>query len=206
MQAEEPKPLTIKSRIDLAGVEGRVDHFTADVSRKRLFMAALGNQTIEVLDVENATRLRTLRDLAEPQGLYYDSTTNRLFVGCRKDGTTKVFNAETYDLLETARFSGNVDNIRYDAQRRRIVVGYGSGKGALGFLDLNGKKTASIPLDGHPESFQIERTGVRAFVNVPDKKEIEVADVAKSAVVAKWPVTSALKNFPMALDEAQHGC
>jgi DNA-binding beta-propeller fold protein YncE len=204
VQAEEPKPLTLKGRIDLAGVEGRIDHFTADVSRKRLFMAALGNQTIEVLDVENGKRIRTLRDLAEPQGLYYESATNRLFVGCRKDGTTKVFNADTYQLLETASFSGNVDNIRYDTRGRRIVVGYGSGSGALGFLDLNGKKSGSIPLDGHPESFQLEKVGTRVFVNVPDHKEIEVADVVKSAVVTKWPVTSALKNFPMALDEAHH--
>jgi len=204
MQAQEPKPLTIKGRIDLAGVEGRIDHFTADVSGKRLFMAALGNQTIEVLDIENGKRIRTLGDLAEPQGLYYEGSTNRLFVGCRKDATTKVFNADTYQLLETARFSGNVDNIRYDARSRRIVVGYGSGSGGLGFLDLNGKKTGSIPLDGHPESFQLEKAGTRVFVNVPDQKEIEVADVVKNSVIAKWPVTSAVKNFPMALDEGHH--
>jgi WD40 repeat protein len=142
-------------------------------------VAALGNQTIEVLDVENGKRLRTLGDLAEPQGVYYDSSTNRLFVGCRKDGTTKVFSADTYELLETATFSGNVDNIRYDARGRRIVVGYGSGSGALGFLDLNGKKTGSIPLDGHPESFQLEKSGNRVFVNVPDREEIEVADVVR---------------------------
>src|SRR5215813_1293631 len=202
MQAEEPKFLIVKGRIDLAGVEGRIDHFTADLSGKRLFMAALGNQTIEVLDVDKEKRMRTLRDLAEPQGLYYDNSTNRLFVGCRKDGTTKAFNADTYQLLETATFSGNVDNIRYDARDRRIVVGYGSG--ALGFLDLNGKKMASIPLDGHPESFQLEKSGTRVFVNVPDQKQIEVADVVKNSVVAKWPVTSALRNFPMALDEAHH--
>jgi hypothetical protein len=39
---------------------------------------------------------------------------------------------------------------------------------------------------------------------VPDDKELEVADLAKNAVIAKWPVTSALKNYPMALDEAHH--
>jgi hypothetical protein len=59
-------------------------------------------------------------------------------------------------------------------------------------------------LDGHPESFQLEKTGTRVFVNVPDQKEIEVADLAKNAVLAKWPVTSALKNYPTALDEKLH--
>jgi hypothetical protein len=204
VQSQEPIPLTISSRIELAGVEGRIDHFTVDVTRKRLFMAALGNETIEVLDVQSGKRLRTIRNLAEPQGLYYESSTNRLFVGCRKDATTKVFNADSDELLGTATFPGNVDNIRYDARGRRIVVGYGSGTGALGFLDLNGRKTGSIALDGHPESFQIEKQGTRVFVNVPDHKVIEVADVLKNAVVAKWPVTSAARNFPMALDEGHH--
>jgi hypothetical protein len=41
-------------------------------------------------------------------------------------------------------------------------------------------------------------------VNVPDRKQIEVVDLAKSVVVSKWHVKSALKNYPMALDETHH--
>ena len=59
-------------------------------------------------------------------------------------------------------------------------------------LDSNGKKTGEIALDAHPESFQLEKTGARVFVNVPDRKEIQVADLAKNALLTKWPVTSAL--------------
>jgi DNA-binding beta-propeller fold protein YncE len=59
-------------------------------------------------------------------------------------------------------------------------------------------------LDAHPESFQLEKAGTRVFVNVPDRKEIQVADLAKNVLLAKWSVTSALKNYPMALDEPHH--
>lgn len=31
-------------------------------------------------------------------------------------------------------------------------------------------------IDAHPESFRLEEIGNRIFVNVPDKKEIEVID------------------------------
>jgi DNA-binding beta-propeller fold protein YncE len=202
LHAQEPNALALKPRIDLSNVEGRIDHFTADLNRNRLFMAALGNRTVEVLDVQSGKRLRTIADLAEPQGLYYDPTTDRLFVGCGEDGTVKIFNAVTYQLLATIKFSGDVDNIRYDARDHRIVVGYGDG--ALGFLDSSGKKTATITLDAHPESFQLEKAGTRVFVNVPARREIEVADVVKKLVTAKWPVTSALRNYPMALDENHH--
>lgn len=202
MYAQESKLLLLKARIDLSGVEGRIDHFSPDLKGQRLFMAALGNQSVEVLDVAGAKRITTIRDVAEPQGIYFDSSTNRLFVACRKDGAAKVFDGGTLRLLATAKFSGDADNVRYDARRNRIIVGYGDG--ALGFIDAEGKKLGEIRLDAHPESFQLESSGTRAFVNVPDSKQIEVADLTKMAVVAKWPVTSALKNYPMTLDEANH--
>jgi hypothetical protein len=40
----------LKQTIALPGVEGRIDHFALDASGKRLFVCALGNNTVEVLD------------------------------------------------------------------------------------------------------------------------------------------------------------
>jgi hypothetical protein len=202
IHGQDQQPLSLTSRIELPDVNGRIDHFSADVKGKRLFMSALGNNTVEVLDVDAGKRLRTLTDLANPQGAYYEPSTNRLFVACAKDGATKLFDAGTFQLLNTAKFSADADNIRYDARGHRVIVGYGDG--ALAFLDSNGKKTGEIALDAHPESFQLEKPGTRVFVNVPDKKEIQVADLVKNTLVGKWPVTSALKNYPMALDEGHH--
>jgi DNA-binding beta-propeller fold protein YncE len=202
VHGQDRQPLSMTGRIELANVDGRIDHFSADVKGKRLFMSALGNHTVEVLDVDSGKRLRTLSDLAEPQGAYYDPSTNRLFVACAKDGSTKLFDAGNFQLLDTAKFSEDADNIRYDARGSRVIVGYGDG--ALAFLDSKGNKTGEIALDAHPESFQLEKTGTRVFVNVPDKKEIQVADLVKNSLLAKWPVTSALKNYPMALDEGHH--
>ncbi len=200
--AQPPKALRLSARFELAGVDGRIDHLSADVKGRRLFLAALGNQTLEVLHVENGRRLHTIPHLAEPQGVYYDPSTNRLFVACARDGTTRLFDGRSLQPLETVDFSADADNVRYDSRDGRIIVGYGDG--ALGLLDPAGKKLAGIPLDAHPESFQLERTGTRVFVNVPDRKEIEVVDLPRKAVIAKWPVTSALKNYPMALDETHH--
>jgi len=199
---QDSAALTLKGQIALPNVNGRIDHFSADVKNQRLFVSALGNHTVEVLDIEGGKRLHTIPDLAEPQSVFYDPATNHLFVACAKDGTVKVFDGSSFQLLATAKFSSDADNLRYDGRAGRVIVGYGDG--ALGFLDPAGKKAGEIALDGHPESFQLEKSGSRVFVNVPDDKELEVADLARNLVLAKWPVTSALKNFPMALDEAHH--
>ena len=78
------------------------------------------------------------------------------------------------------------------------------GGGALAILDTNGKQVRNIDMDAHPESFQLEKVGTRVFVNVPDRQEVEVADLAKGTVLARLPVMAWTTNFPMSLDETHH--
>ena len=210
---EESPALSLEAHIPLSNVKGRIDHFSVDVKGQRLFVAAVDNHTLEVVDLKSGQRVHTIPNLAEPQGVFYDASTNRLFVACGLDGVTKIFDGTTFQVLATVKFPDDADNIRYDARSKGVIVGYAGAKqlrkreegtGGLGFLDSNGKKTGDLVVDAHPESFQLEEVGTRLFVNVPEKKEIEVIDAVKRTVLARWPVTSAQNNFPMALDEAHH--
>jgi hypothetical protein len=47
---QDSSPLRLDGRIELANVEGRIDHLSADVKGRRLFVSALGNHTLEVID------------------------------------------------------------------------------------------------------------------------------------------------------------
>jgi DNA-binding beta-propeller fold protein YncE len=204
--------LSLEAHIPLSSVKGRIDHFSVDVKRHRLFVAAVENHTLEVVDLKSGQRVHTIGDLAEPQGVFYDPKTNHLFVACGLDGVTKVLDGDTFQVLVTIKFPDDADNIRYDPHSKGVIVGYAGAKqlrkreegtGGLGFIDSTGKKTGDIVVDAHPESFQLEKSGSRIFVNVPEKKEIEVIDAATHSVLARWTV-SAEDNFPMALDEANH--
>jgi hypothetical protein len=207
--------LTLKTRIPLANVNGRMDHLSVDLKGQRLFATAFGNHTLEVIDLKSGRQMRTIANLDEPQGAFYDASTNRLFVASG-DGSVKIFDGTNFRVLTTVKLSSDADNVRYDARSNRIIVGYGGekfvggkavrgqGNGALAFIDSTGKKTLEIPVGGHPESFQLEKSGTRVFVNDPDQSEVEVADVVKGTVLAHWPVTTCKDNFPMTLDEAHH--
>jgi hypothetical protein len=210
---ENSQPLTLKTRIALANVRGRIDHMSVDVRGQRLFVAAVENHTLEVIDLQSGKQAHTITDLAEPQGVFYDASTNRLFVACALDGAVKIYDATDFRLLHTVKFPDDADNIRYGARAKSVIVGYAGAKslrdreegtGGLGFIDSDGKIPGEVIIDAHPESFQLEKSGTRLFVNVPDKQEIEVVEVAKRKVVARWSVTSAKDNFPMALDESHH--
>jgi DNA-binding beta-propeller fold protein YncE len=196
------QPLKLEQTIPLPGVEGRIDHLTVDLNNQRLFVAALGNNTVEVLDIKGAKRLHTISGLHEPQGVLYVLGENRLFVANAKDGTCRIYDATSFQLLQTIGYGDDADNIRFDAPAKQVYVGYGSG--ALGVLDLSGKKVLDIKLDAHPESFQLEKKGTRILVNITDSRKIAVIDRNKKAVVGQWETGGALANFPMAFDEANH--
>src|SRR5579862_9281098 len=213
--AQDSPALMPKDPIRLSKVEGRMDHMSVDVKGQRLFATAFDNHTLEVIDLRTGRQIHTISNLDEPQGAYYDAATNRLFVACGGDGTVKIFDGTPLQLLQTVTLDLDADNVRYDARGKHIVVGFGGekflagkvarpgGGGALAMLDSNGKIVGEIDMDAHPESFQLEKSGTRVFVNVPDKQEVEVADLVKGTVLARWPVTCTT-NFPMALDELHH--
>jgi hypothetical protein len=194
--------LKLVRTIPLPGVSGRIDHMAADTQGHRFFMAALGNDTVEVMDIEAGKRLQTISGCSEPQGLVFLPKQNHLFIANGGSSELKIYDGEKFQLLKTTGSLGDADNVRLDATNNRVYVGFGSG--ALGAFDTNGVQVANIPLDGHPESFQLEQNGNRIFVNVPGDRSIAVIDRVQQNVVAKWRLTEAHSNFPMALDEANH--
>ena len=196
-------PLRLVQAIPLDGVEGRIDHLAADTKGQRLFVAALGNGTVEVVDLRSGRRSRRLRGFHEPQGLGFVASPPRLFVANGADGTCEVLHGETFTHLRTLRFSADADNVRYDPRTRQVYVGYGSG--ALGGCDAaTGYSLDDIVLPAHPESFQVESAGSRVFVNVPDTREVVLIERARGRSVTQWHIEDFAANYPMALDEAGH--
>jgi len=112
----------------------------------------------------------------------------------------QLIDANEYRLLKAISLGDDSDNVRYDATAKRLYVGYGSGAlAAIGPAD--GKVLGRVKLAGHPESFQLEQTGPRIFVNVPTAEHIAVIDRNTMNITATWPVAGAKANYPMALDE-----
>src|SRR5437879_2653570 len=199
-QANEP--LKLEKTIQLPDVQGRIDHMSLDVKGQRLFVSALGNNTVEVVDLKAGKRANTISGLKEPQGAVYVADKNRLFVASSKDGTVKIFDGTSFQLLKTIEYGEDADNLRYDAARQRVYVGFGGG--ALGELDTEGQKISETRLDAHPESFQLEKGSSRIYVNLPGSRKVAIEDREAHSVATSWGMGLSLGNYAMALDEADH--
>jgi DNA-binding beta-propeller fold protein YncE len=194
---QEGKPLELVRTIPMPKVDGRIDHLAYDAKGGRLFVAALENNTVEVIDLAQGKVVHRIEGLREPQGILF--LEGQIVVASGGDGSCRFYDGVTFKLSKTVDCKDDADNVRSDAEAKRVYVGYGGG--GLAVIDpATGAKVADIPLEGHPESFQLESKGKRIFVNVPKAGHIAVADREKRTVIATWKL-SAGANYPMALDE-----
>jgi len=200
--AQAAQPLHLEKTIELPDVQGRIDHMSLDVKGERLFVSALGNHTVEVVDVKTGKRIKSIPGLKQPQGVLYVPAENRLYVADGEDGSVRIFEGTSFQPLQNLAYGDDADNLRYDLATQHVYVGFGSG--GLGEFGTNGQKIAEIRLDAHPESFQIERNSPRIYVNLPNSLKIAVIDREKRLVVATWRTGGPQANFPMALDETDH--
>ena len=196
--AAPPLPELV-STLPMPGVKGRIDHFSWSPKDHRLFVAALGNDTVEVLDTQRPRRA-SIPGLGEPQGVVYLADSNRLYIANGGANRVDIVDADSLKPLMHIDDMDDADNVRYDAAAHKVFVGYGNG--ALRIVDpATGRSGGDIALPGHPESFELERDGNRAFVNVPSARSVVVVDRVKRKTLARWDTAGASANFPMALDE-----
>ena len=196
------KPLVMTGAIPLPNVQGRIDHFAND-TKGRLFISALGNNSEEVVDLSAGRVIQSI-SVPRPQGVVYAPASNELFVGS-DEGKLYIYNGDSFALITSIDFGDDVDNLRYDAAKKLVYVGYGDEEaGAIAVVDAttNRRLPQEYKLGAHPESFRLETSGPKIYVNLPDLNQVAVIDRNTNAI-SRWPIKLE-SNFPMALDESDH--
>jgi len=198
--AEGTPALRHVGAVPLPGVSGRIDHLAIDVDNQRLFVAALGNGSVEVIDLRAGTRSRSVKGLKEPQGLIYLPSLRKAVVASG-GGSVVSFDDGAPPKTDTLAALADADNVRFDSGAGRLYVGYGGGALAV-FDQAHMRRLGDIKLPGHPEAFALHSSTAALYVNVPATKSIVVVDRLKGRVVSTITLKSVEGNYPMALDEA----
>lgn len=194
--------LVLNKTITLPNVKGRIDHLDVNLEDGIVYMAALGNNSLEAASLDKGAVLHSIKDLDEPQGVIFIPSTNEIMVANGGDGSCRFYNKTSFEKTGTIDLGSDADDVRYDSIERKIYVGYGNGGIAIVDPEKH-QKIGEVKLPGHPEGFQIDRSLKKLFVNVPDANEIAVVDLKNLKVEAKWK-TEYGANFPMAIDETNH--
>src|ERR1700693_1578168 len=199
-------PLQLEEQIPVPSVAGRIDHFSADAKRKRLFVSALGNNSLEVIDVFAGRVVHSIKGLPQPQVPLYGLAVDKLYVANAEDGKVRVYDGATSTLRKTIDFGKDPDNMRYDEASKRVYVGFGEDDGGIAMIDPKTDERGGdvYQTEGHPESCQVEGKGDHIFVNVPDAGNVVESIDKKTGAVTKWPLRDLRANYAMALNEEDH--
>lgn len=210
-EACRAQALVPRGQVMLRGVEGRLDHLAYDPATHRLFISALENQSVEIVDLARRQQLPGIKGVRDPQGLLVIPGRNRLIVASRGDGTCRSFDATTLAEGPWVDLGRNADNLRYEPARQWILVGSGGepGDGLVSIIELasllpaaeggrpappqspadfrllrprQGVPLAEIALPSHPESLQIDAATGRVLVNLPDEHRVTVLQLGTNSL------------------------
>src|ERR1041384_8105962 len=124
---QSPAALQLTATIPMPNVSGRIDHLGVDEIRQRLFVAALGNDTVEVID----------------------ASSNAVAIANGNTGTLQLVDATTLQTRWTIPIGGDADNVRYDAAAKRLLVAY---EGGIAIVDPPAAPAVQpIALSGPPQ-------------------------------------------------------
>lgn len=169
-----------------------MDHFSADVSDRRLFISALGNHTVEVVDLTTGKWLRSLSGVEKPQGECYVARLKKLFTADGSAGNVRVYRGSDLQLLKTIPLDLGPDAEDYDPVTRRLYVGYGgedAGKpyGEVGIIDaISDRHIGDIRTSAHPGAILVARSGQVIYITVPKAQEVSQIDASAGRIVATW--------------------
>jgi len=125
VHGQDRPTLRLVQTISLPDVVGRLDHMAVDAEKKRLFVAAVANGTLEVLDLDAGRVINTIPGIKDAQdAVFLGGNFNKLYVSSL-DGTLRIFQGETFRLIQAIKLEPDPNRLLYDPTTDLIYFGYG---------------------------------------------------------------------------------
>jgi hypothetical protein len=215
--AQEKQTLRLVQTIPLPNVKGRLDHMGVDLEQRRLFVAAVSNNSLEVIDLTGGRVLKSLSGFKDTQdALFLGGNFNKLYVSSL-DGHVRIFQGETFNLVQDFELEPNPNRLFYDPDTNLVYFGYGGQdagfdqyervgimqvKPGAGYDQLVGDMIAPTPRPGHLAEMAMD-DDKRLLVCDSRDDIIYQFDARKRWLVKSWPARGD-GAADLALDRARH--
>jgi len=204
-------PLALLRTIPLPDIIGDFDHFAIDHINDRLYVAAEEHHSIEVFNLKTGEHLQSVGGVTTPHTIAFVPEKAQLLIADGGDGSCRVFDVR--DMREAKRIplEAGPDAGLYDPEKRVFYIGNGGRRArqAFSFVSIvsanEEKEIGRIRVEtANLESMALNRAANLLYVNMQDKSQIAVVDLAKNEVRQIWSIANLNLNTTMAFDAQHH--
>jgi DNA-binding beta-propeller fold protein YncE len=214
--AEPQAAVTLLSTTYLPEIIGDFDHFAVDLKRNHLFVSAEVHHSIEMFDLKTGAHLQSIGGFKTPHSVAFAPEKDELLVADGGDSALILLSGDDFHRIDRVQLldgsatgkGDSPDAAYYDAANRLYYIGNGGISANLPDSEIavfsvdQGKLIDKIPIPGNNlESMGIDHIHHRLYVNIRDKQEIGVVDLATKQVIATWTAPGLQKNTALAVDE-----
>ncbi len=185
--AARPTPGTSGLRVvdRIAGPDGHWDYASFDPAWRRVYVAH--GDTVMVIDADTG---KAKADFAPGSHLHTVMAipgSDLVLTTNSGDSSARILNAADGSLIASVPTAKDPDAAIYDPASRLVLV-MGGDSGEITFVDVKAAKAVgSLVVGGALEFPALDGKG-RLFVNIEDKNEIAVIDLATRKVVKRYPL------------------
>jgi YVTN family beta-propeller protein len=181
------------------GGDGGWDYLHVDSTARRLYVS----HATKVIVVD-LVKDEVVGEIADTPGVHgvVAGANGRIYTSNGREARVSVVDARTLKTIQKVETAPNPDFIMYEPSRQEVYAFNASGSATV--IDTAGVVTATIPLGGKPEAAVVDATEGLAYVNIEDKNEIAVVDIARHEVTARWSIAPGQAAAGLALDAHTH--
>jgi DNA-binding beta-propeller fold protein YncE len=193
------------TRVMHVGGSGAWDYIAFDPETHLLFVPRTTHT--QVVEAQSGKVVADIPGQKRNHGVAIVHSAGRGFITDGGNGCVYVFDLKSYQVLGSVKLEDDADGIQYDPGTNKVLVVCGDPGHLYAFapdIDPNGGSPGTpADLGGSIEYLAADGKG-KAFVNINDKNQVGVVDLATMKVTDKWTVGDGGKPVGMSIDR-EHG-
>jgi len=179
------------------GGDGSWDYLRFDPNGKRLFIAR--STRVMVVDLVHGKLASEIPDTAGVHGVALIPELHRGVTSNGKANTATIFDLDTLRPITTVPTGEKPDAILWEPFSKTVLTMNGRSNSITIIDPQTGKALGTITLPGRPETAVSDQQG-KVFVNLEDKGQIAVVDMAQRTVVGTWDLAGCTEPTGLAID------
>lgn len=194
-------PLRVVGDFPLTGKATRFDYASMDEGHGVLWVAHMGDGTVEAFDVKtNRVRLTVpLGSGASVRGIL--AARGNVYAAAQGLGSVVVLDARGRRLGAVA--VGDPDGLAYDPVTQRVFVSDESGSRDVAIDARTGTRAGAVELGGEAGNTQYDPVSKHVFVGVQTRNELAEIDPAGLTVIRRYALPGCASSHSVAIDAAE---